>query len=170
MDGASTEWLWMGQVHEHRYVDGRQHYGRGGLVRTCDTAVFVWQTPAAAAAWPVSPPLLRRLADAFRATAGPDTAGEGGGAPGGGVAVAGGKRPRVGAEAAAAASEPTAASAASAGGGSGEEAWVRRKAARRAEREVRRAQSDALRLQRRQARREQRETRKRKAAPGADPA
>ena len=47
---------------DHRYVDGRQHYGRAALVRTCDTGVFFWQTPAAAASWPASPATLRRLA------------------------------------------------------------------------------------------------------------
>ena len=143
---------------DHRYVDGRQHYGRAALVRTCDTGVFFWQTPAAAASWPASPATLRRLAAAFRASAGP-SAGAGGDAgfgdagmeePAGPAADAKArcKRRRSG-FAAGAAPECSGTTA-------GRDEWVSRKHARRAERAVARAHLEAVRQQRRAARREAR--------------
>jgi hypothetical protein len=141
----------MTQVTEHRYIDGRQHYGRGGLVRVCDTAVFFWQTPAAAAAWPASSASLRRLAAAFRSSAEPAPTGNGDAAVRAGTVEkrrpAAAKRQRDEGRAPEAAYTPP-------------DDRVQRKAARRAERALARAESEAIRQRRREHRLEQRKQRK----------
>ena len=63
---------WLVALHTHGYTEGHAHIMRGGARETCrmsscDTAVFILATSAAAAQWPASAAAESALRDAMRA-------------------------------------------------------------------------------------------------------
>ena len=53
-------------IEAHGYLSGEQHIKNGRrLLSTCDSAIFFWQSPAAAVQWPVNDSTVKRLRDAF---------------------------------------------------------------------------------------------------------
>lgn len=53
-------------IEAHGYLSGEQHLKNGRrLLSTCDSAVFFWQSPAAAAQWPVHDDTVQQLRDSF---------------------------------------------------------------------------------------------------------
>lgn len=53
-------------IEAHGYLSGEQHIKNGRrLLSTCDSAVFFWQSPAAAVQWPVNDDTVEQLRDAF---------------------------------------------------------------------------------------------------------
>ena len=64
---------WLVPLHAHGYTEGHAHIVRGGSkdarrMSSCDTAVFIWASSAAAARWPVSDEAEAALRAAMRAT------------------------------------------------------------------------------------------------------
>jgi hypothetical protein len=56
-------------IADHGYFRGDQHMKRERrLLSTCDSALFFWQSPAAAGSWPVDPDSVGRLVNAFHTT------------------------------------------------------------------------------------------------------
>ena len=64
---------WLVPLHAHGYTEGHAHIVRGGArearrMSSCDTAVFIWATDAAARRWPASPEAEAAMRTAMRAT------------------------------------------------------------------------------------------------------
>ena len=69
---AAARAQWLVALHTHGYTEGHAHIMRGGARETCrmsscDTAVFILATSAAAARWPASAAAESALRDAMRA-------------------------------------------------------------------------------------------------------
>lgn len=70
--GAFGRAQWLLPLHAHGYTEGHAHICRGGSrearrMSSCDTAIFIWASSAAAAKWPVSAEVEAALRAAMRA-------------------------------------------------------------------------------------------------------